>query len=136
MKWKYHIPHEWDTPRTVGEDVWLLPDDPDYKGNSIWLTIDALGDSSDPSHGSEREEFQKEALEKLGNKEFWIDNADMIIRVRDFNKEELLVWVKVWLTENGFTVSDLIEAPFKEFAETNDHAKLIEQLKHNAAKHK
>jgi len=65
MKWKYHIPHIWDSPREVWEDIWLLPDDPNYKrGESIWLTIDAFGEASDPSHGSDRAEFQKKSTEK------------------------------------------------------------------------
>ncbi len=43
MKWKYFIPHTWDSPtsRQTWAEVWLLPDDPNYRGDSVWLTIDA-----------------------------------------------------------------------------------------------
>jgi hypothetical protein len=128
MNWKYHIPHVWNTTRTVWEDVYLLPDLPDHESESIWLTIDALGDAADPAHGSDREEFQREALEKLGDKEDWVGGADMIIRARDFSKEELLQWVKVWLRESGFPVASLEEAPFSDFAGTNQHANILDTL--------
>jgi hypothetical protein len=129
MNWKYHIPHVWDTPRAVWEDVYLRPDVPDSDEQSVWLTIDALGDASDPNHGSDRAEFQKEALAKLGENAYWTDGADMIVRVRDFSKEEFLSWVKVWLEHNGLPVTDLVEAPFTEFAGTNPHAELLDAIR-------
>ncbi|GAC1463068.1 MAG: hypothetical protein NVS2B14_10990 [Chamaesiphon sp.] len=128
MNWKYHIPHLWNAPREVWEDVYLLPDNPNYQEESIWLTIDALGDVSEPTHGSERAEFQEFAFSKLGDKSFWINGSDMIVRARDFNKEKLLDWVKVWLRETGFPVSELIETSFDEFASTNDHAMTVNFL--------
>jgi hypothetical protein len=128
MNWKYHIPHVWDSQRAVWEDVWLLPEGPSYDGGSIWLTVDALGDASDPTHGSQRAEFQKEALKKLGHKDYWIEVGEMIVRAKDFSKEELLDWVKIWLIETGFEVTALVEAPPEDFAETNDHARVIMSL--------
>jgi hypothetical protein len=128
MNWKYYIPHVWDAPRTVWGDVWLLPCDPNYKGESIWLTVDALGDVSEPTHGSERAEFQKQALERLGQSDYWIEAGDMIVRAKDFSKEELLEWVKTWLTATGFKVTALVEAPMEEFAETNQQARIISSL--------
>ena len=130
MRWKYYIPHTWDPPslRVPWAEIWLLPDDPNYKGKSIWLTIDALGDPSDPTHGSERAEFQRDALKKLGSKDLWIDGSDMIVRVRDFNKKEFLNFVKVWLNEVGLSVTELREAPFEDFKGTNQMAEIAEIL--------
>jgi hypothetical protein len=128
MNWKYYIPHIWDSPRTVWEDVWLLPDDLTYSDQSLWLTVDALGDASDPSHGDEREEFQREALEKLGDQDYWIEAGEMIVRTRDFTKEELLEYVSIWLRETGLPVTALVEAPREDFAETNEHARIIMSL--------
>ena len=128
MKWKYHLPHEWDRPRAVWEDVYLKPDVLDYEGPSLWLTVDALGDASDPSHGSDRAEFIREALEKLGDNDHFIDGADMIVRARDFTREELLGWVTVWLEHEGFSVSRLVPAELGEFAGTNEHAQTVAQL--------
>lgn len=44
MKWKYYIPHVWESPesRTVWEDVWLLPEDGSNDGKSYWFTLNAL----------------------------------------------------------------------------------------------
>jgi hypothetical protein len=125
MNWKYYIPHVWDTPRTVWEDIYLLPDVPDPEPQSIWLTIDALGDAADLAHGSERAEFQRIALARLGDREFWIDGAEMIVRARDFSQEELLGWARVWLTEQGLPVAELVETPVAAFAGTNGRAALL-----------
>jgi hypothetical protein len=124
MKWKYYIPHQWTQPRTVWEDIWLLPANPGYAGQSIWLTIDALGDMIHPE--SDRAEFQEKALAKLGDKDFWIEAADMIVRAEDFDKEEFLGWVHIWLKETGFEVAELIECPITDFTGTNNHAITIE----------
>ena len=50
MNWKYYCPRTWDEPRQVWEDVYLLPDDPSYKGEAIHLTVDAFGDAQNPAH--------------------------------------------------------------------------------------
>jgi hypothetical protein len=125
MNWKYYVPHVWDTPRTVWEDIYLLPDVPDPEPKSIWLTVDALGDIADPAHDSDREEFQRTALAKLGDREYWIEGAEMIVRARDFSQEELLGWVRIWLAEQGLPVADLVEAPLEAFVGTNEHPVLL-----------
>ncbi len=128
MNWRYHIPSIWHSPRQVWEDIFLLPDAPDYEGDSIWLTIDALGDPDNPAHGSDRAEFIVEALVKLGNNPFWIDGTDMIVRAVDFDKAELLAWVKIWLTETGLLVDHLIETPLEPFVGTNPMATTLKTL--------
>jgi hypothetical protein len=112
----------------VWEDVYLLPAAPDYRGGSLWVTIDALGDPSDPMHGPDRQAFQQEALRKLKTDDYWIDGGEMIIRARDFNHEELLRWVRVWLEQQGLAVSKLVEAPRDIFSGTNEHARAIDRL--------
>src|SRR5690349_987394 len=74
MKWKYHIPHKWESAeiRHVWEDVWLMPADPEYSGKSLWITVDALGDADNPEHGSERAAFQVKALAMLGDNDTWV----------------------------------------------------------------
>jgi hypothetical protein len=43
MKWKYYMPAEWNpNERHTWEDIWLLPDDENYDGGSVWLTVDSL----------------------------------------------------------------------------------------------
>lgn len=49
----------------------------------------------------------------------------MIVGVNDFNREELLYWVGVWLTESGFSDPQLVEATFEEFKNTNDEARAL-----------
>jgi len=131
MNWKYHIPHTWDPPtqRMGWAEVWLLPNDPSYKGGSIWLTIDALAGGPDDM---EPGEFRKEALQKLGDRDFWIKDGDMIVRVEDFNREEFLQWVKVWIENRGLQFSGLVEAPFEDFAGTNKMARVIGPLRKSA----
>ena len=46
MRWKYYIPHRWESPddRTTWEDVWLMPLEggPELQGVSLWFTLDAI----------------------------------------------------------------------------------------------
>ncbi|XYH97723.1 hypothetical protein ACMHYB_59885 [Sorangium sp. So ce1128] len=126
--WKYCLPHIWDHPRQVWEDVYLLPDDPGYAGPGLHLTVDAFGNALDPSHGSDRAEFQAEALAQLGDAEFRINGSEMLLRQEDFSREELLSWVRVWLAHNGFPVGQLREVPAEEFAGRVKHASIITAL--------
>lgn len=137
MKWKYHIPHTWDPPsRRMGwADVWLLPDDLSYEGDSLWLTIDALGGGADDMDPGE---FRQEALKKLGDRDFWIKtgddvcsvkDCDMIVRVEDFNRAEFLVWVQKWIEGQGWNFSGLTEAGFKDFQDSNGMARIVKAIK-------
>jgi hypothetical protein len=130
MKWKYHIPHAWDpaTQRMGWAEVWLLPDDPGYNGGSIWLTIDALSGGPDDV---EPAEFRREALQKLGDQDVWVKGSDMIVRVENFDRQEFLQWAKVWLEYTGLKVSELVEAPFEDFAGTNNMARVIKEIRKN-----
>lgn len=125
MEWKYYIPHVWERDRQVWEDVYLLPAKGEYVGQALWLTIDALGDVDDPEHGSDRREFQAESLQRLGDRDYYMDGTDMVIRTRDFSKEELLEWALVWLRENGLPAITLIEGSIDEFQGKALHADLI-----------
>jgi hypothetical protein len=128
MNWKYFIPHVWDKPRQSWEDFYLLPCDPSYGGDSIWLTIDALGDVNRTTAVLDAEDFER--LEKeMEGKDYVIHGADMTVRGEAFNKSEFLKWVKVWLEENGFEVDELVEAPFEDFEGTNKHARIVAGLR-------
>jgi hypothetical protein len=137
MKWRYHIPHTWEPPsqRMGWADVWLLPDDPGYHGESIWLTIDALGGGADDM---DRGEFREEALNKLGDFDFWIrtsddtstlKDCDMIVRAEDFDRAEFLGWVQKWIETQGLKFSGLVEAGFKEFENSNEMARTVKAIK-------
>ncbi len=137
INWKYYIPHTWeDNEKFRWADIWLLPDKSDYKGDSLWLTIDALGNSSD-IYNEEQKEYREEMLQKLGDRDFYCDDEklDMIVRADNFTKEEFLKWVKVCITHKGFPCKDLVESTFEDFKDTNEQAKVIynisESLKDN-----
>ena len=129
MKWKYYIPHVWHTERTTWENVYLLPDSAAYDGRAIWLTVDALGFFEDTLGGSEEEQNRVQAERKLGDREYWIEGTDMIVRASDFTQAELLSWVRVWLQDNGLRVTNLVEASAKEFRGRAFHADWVEQLR-------
>ena len=115
MNWKYYCPRTWDEPRQVWEEVHLLPDDPSYKGEAIWLTVDALGDAQNPAHGSDRAAFQEEALQKLGDNAFHIEVSDMIVRQTDFSMPELVEFARLFLTQQGKPVNEMVEGTLDEF---------------------
>lgn len=129
MRWKYYIPHTWaEGSRTPWAEIWLLPEDDRFSGKSVCLTIDALGDASDPTHGSDRAAFQKTALEKLGDHDHWIHGAEMVVRARDFTKEEFFAWVAVWLTKTGSREGQLVAGSRNDFSGSNPVATLIDQV--------
>ena len=116
-------------------DVWLLPDDPAYQGDSAWLTIDALGGGPDDMGPGE---FRREALEKLRDRDFWVKSGDdassvkdcdMIVRAENFDRAEFLVWVQKWLESRGWEFSGLMEAPFEDFENSNDMARTVKAIK-------
>lgn len=124
MKWKYHIPRVWDRNRQSWEDFYLLPCDPSYRGETIWLTIDALGNGK--SRGSVLQEGDFKRLEEdLEGRDYIIHGTDMVVRGWAFTKHEFLRWVRVWLEENGFGVDELVEAPLEDFEGTNQHVRIV-----------
>lgn len=129
MNWKYHIPHVWEPGKRIPwTEVWLLPQDLRFSARSICLTVDALGDASDPTHGSDRLAFQKEALGKMDNDPYWISGGDMIVRVRDFGRDDFLGWVRIWLQKMDPGFGALTPGSFEEFSGTSRDAKLIERI--------
>lgn len=127
--WKYCLPHIWDRPREVWEDVYLLPDDPAYTGPGLHLTIDAFGNVLEPSHGSDRAAFQEEALAKLAGAPYRIDGDEMLLRQEDFSRDELVGWIRVWLEHHGFSVGRLREVGAPEFEGRVAHASFVAALK-------
>jgi hypothetical protein len=128
MNWKYHIPHVWDDERSPWEDFYLLPCDPNYSGESIWLTINVLGDGSEK--GCFRgKEFERFVALMEGKEYISYGEANMAVRGMAFTKEEFLKWVKVWLTDKGFEVDELTEAPIEDFAGTNQHACVVAECR-------
>jgi hypothetical protein len=122
MKWKYYIPAVWNpNERHTWEDVWLLPDDQDYQGGSVWLTIDSL--TSDTEFRTQ-EDLPPRQIPAEG---FAINGTDMVVGVSDFSEEDLLHWVEVWLKESGLPVSELVEGTFEEFKDSNDEARAVSQ---------
>ncbi len=129
MNWKYFFAHKWSCERHTWEDIWLLPDDLKYKGDSIWLTISAIGYITPEMADWD---YTQKVLEEMGNNLFLIDqkdNTEMIVNVLDFTKEELLIWVKVWLKEMGFVVMDLIEGTREEFNGRNQQSRTLNILR-------
>jgi hypothetical protein len=129
MNWKYHVPHAWEPgKRCPWAEVRLLPQDPRFSARSICLTVDAFGDTSDPTHGSDRLAFQQEALKKLNNAPYWISGPEMIVQVRDFGHQDFLEWVRVWLQTMDPGFGTLTLGSFEEFSGTSRDAKLIERI--------
>ena len=128
MNWKYFIPHIWEEGLTTWEDIFLLPDSPEYKDDAVWLTIDALGDVDDPESMGIPLEAIAYRLDKLGDRDYWIEGGDMIARTEAFDKPEFLQWVRVWMEATGLQVDELIEAPIEDFLGRCAQADFIRML--------
>ncbi|HEX6290827.1 MAG TPA: hypothetical protein VFZ66_16705 [Herpetosiphonaceae bacterium] len=121
MRWKFYIPHTWDTPRTIWEDVYLLPDDPECSKPPIWLTLDAIGGQTYAGHGMRKAEYKRLTRTRFAERGYWIEGCYMCVHANTFSKDELLAWVHVWLHERGFTVSELVEVALEDLEPTGDH---------------
>jgi len=145
MKWKYYIPHKWDSPeeRTLWEDVWLLPEGGRNDGKSYWFTLNALTfraagiddeypeDPDDPLCGFGGSQAVREMnLRLLGDRDYFITPLlDMVARVDDFNLRELLDWTTIFIKDHfGDPAPSLVEGSYEEFARTNKHAEEIGRI--------
>jgi hypothetical protein len=145
MKWKCHIPHEWDSPeqRTQWEDVYLLPEDGRNDGNSYWFTLHALmsqpagieggypQDPDDPLCGFGGSQLVREMnLRLLGDKDYFITpTLDMVARVDDFDLHELLEWTKLFIRVHfGDPEPELVKGDGDDFAGSNRHAREIGRI--------
>lgn len=137
MKWKYWIPHYWESPedRTIWEDVYLMREGVTSDGKSIWFTLDAI--SSPPAglpDGDQWFEDPKKVRERnlryLGGRDYLITDApDMLIGAEDFNQRELLEWTKVFIRDHlGDPDPVLIEGSFDDFSGTNKHASEVGRI--------
>jgi hypothetical protein len=107
MIWRYYTPHLWEEGRQVWEDVYLLPDDPAYTEDAIWLTIDSLGFYQD--------EARREAEAKLGGASYRIEGTDMIVATEDFSQSQLLEWVRIWIEHHNMPVTELMVGEYEAF---------------------
>jgi len=126
MKWLYFIPHEWpldDRDTVYWEDIYVKPEE--GMKESIWLTIDAKGLPDDESYTEERADIE----ERLGGKEYVIEDADMIVNQDTMSMTDLLGWVKVWLRDNGFDDVELVAGTHEDFVGTNQHSQEVEHAK-------
>ena len=57
-----------------------------------------------------------------------IDGTDMTVRAVDFDKTELLAWVKTWFSKIGIKVDQLIETPLEPFVGTNSMATVLKTI--------
>ena len=144
MKWKYYIPHVWDSPedRTMWEDVWLLPEDGSNDGKSYWFTLNALTftaagiegeypeDPDDPFGFGLGERVREVNLRLLGDKDYFITSLlEMVARVDDFNRSELLEWTRVFIRDHLNDADPvLVQGAFEDFSGTNNQAAEIGRI--------
>lgn len=122
MIWKYHLPHARKHYRTC-EDIWLLPDDPTYTGDSIWLTVKSLAFLMDQCERQEDFDSFQEALLRLSDRDYLIEGGEVVVKAWHFEKAEMLRWARTWLKDKGLEAEQLIEAHFQDFAGTNKQAR-------------
>lgn len=134
MRWKYWIHHTWPEERTGWAEAFVRPDDPTYAGQSLWVTIDCLGEPPDENPKSTLSERYEDLRTWLGDHPYRVTesgemgDADLVVNALDFTKAEFLEWVKVWLRAKGLPATELVPALLEEFAGTHPHADLLAHL--------
>jgi hypothetical protein len=154
MRWLYYLPHLWEDnegnliEKTSWEDVYLMPDGPTVT-QSIWLTVEGYQAEDEKPYPDfdfidEKTWFDEGEFAIFECQGYLIrsDVCDMIILPRTFSKEELYGWVKVYLRDEGYECTDLVEAPFERFVGTNQHvcglshaAEILEEYRKDPEKH-
>jgi predicted protein tyrosine phosphatase len=121
MLWKYCLPESWNSheERIALEDVFLMKMESGGEGESFWVTLEGLQSKT----GGTREE----KLRRLGEREYVIDDGlDMLVGREDFNRDELLFWVKEFIrVKLGDAEPDLREADPSEFEATRPLARAV-----------
>ena len=146
-KWLYHIPHttfEVDPEeRTDWEDIWLTPEDDDYRdyifheedeANSFWLTVEGHGMIVRRARFDTDEAYLnalKEYMDSFRGKSYLLDEDTGTLKIpfQDFNKQELLGWALVFLKYMGVkNVIDLQEVEFEDFPGVNEQTIMLEEI--------
>lgn len=144
MDFKYYIPHRWEDQETATwEDVWILPLDPDYNGESLWFTLDARADGYWRMLPEEQGDMSDEVFNKLNKSadDCWGEDeepkwdkdgchyddnlANMSINKLRFKKDDLLFYLRKWLIREFGDCTLLIEGTYEDFSDTNDHARMM-----------
>ena len=136
MNWIYYIHHEWpEGERMRWAELFILPDDPSYDGQALWVTIDCVGETPSDNSDTDLVEWYQKAQEKLGDSAFrLIDESDdmgdtnMVVATSDFSKDEFLNWVKTWTKATGLPIANLTPAPLDEFTGRHEHADFLRTL--------
>lgn len=133
MRWKYCIHHEWPEERTTWAEAFVRPDDPAYTGQSLWVTIDCIGEFPAGTRSASSEEH--ETLRNwLGDRPYRVaengeqGDTDLLVNATDFTQAQFVDWTKVWLNDKRLAATELISAPMKEFEGTHSHADLLAHL--------
>jgi hypothetical protein len=126
MKWKYWLyGKNWNEERRPWAEVFVRPQDPDYRGEPLWVTILCVG-SLGGNEGGPLSEWHSRLVDWLGGRPYRINMSgeiglsDLYVRGSDFTRDEFLGWVMVWLRDGGLPVTELVEAPLAEVLGT-DH---------------
>jgi len=130
MRWLYYIPHLWPhAQRMFWADVMIIPDDPNYGGQSLWITVDAISNAE--NFGDEEwRDWHRERVEHMGDADFYMDaeKMDLAVRATDMNEAECLDWIARWMSSAGFRFTGFSKATLDEFAGRSQMADTIRAI--------
>jgi hypothetical protein len=131
MHWKYWIPHAWDPPesRLAWADVLILPDDPGYTGDALFITVDAVL-NTEAYTASGWPKWRHRKIARLGDNDFFMDRdlMDLAIRAHDFTRDECLDWVARWLQHEGMAFSGFVPAGLDAFKDRSEMGAIVDRI--------
>lgn len=128
MRWKYWIPHIWEPPEELHNwgDVYLLPEDKNYSGDALFLTIYALPLGTTPK--AELDELPEKTLAQVRSQGYAVEreNADIYVNTEAFTLPELLSWVPMFFKDQEIAFAEMTPGTIDEFRGRADMIALID----------
>ena len=116
MRWGYYVPHKWPEESTIWEDIYLYPQDPSWDRPAIWLTVEAVDESTFADYGMTRADYEALLGRGLRDRRLLIEDRQMTLRAADFDFPTLLECARAWLEANDLECEDFVAVSHEEMA--------------------
>ena len=113
MVWQYYIPHVWNKPTTIWEDIYLVPMDKSIRSKALHLTVEAIDEDTCENHGLNQEEFRTLLRTKLPKDGYFIEDDSLTAHSKPIRLDDLFHYAKLWLGSIGYDCTEFEEVSYE-----------------------